>query len=485
MLEAYTGTKLTAQIEDGVLRGLTASELVLRCRSNLSADECLRRLEQSSKGSVGVELPGPTLSELPGYSQAAQWGLELAADMADYRAGRIVWEQVDHRALLLSGPPGVGKTSYAKALARTTHLPLIATSVATWNAEKYMSGTMKVMRDCFNEAKAKAPSILFIDEVDGIGDRSRMQGEHALYWQQIANLFLELLAGAEEMIGVIVIAATNHPKMIDPAILRAGRLDTHIVIDKPDAEARARIFRLYLGDAIAVRDCTEFGLAAVDATGADIDAFVRRAQATARRARRPIRSSDVMEQVTAGAGQMTAETRRIVSVHEAGHVVVASILGHGSIKAVSIHGGGGTTEMNHQLDGTATLDHFRDVLAMLMGGRAAEELVFGKICAGSAGSATSDIGKATHLARMIELRLGLGGLGAIYLEDQDPLVAHIPGLAAAILGRLDEAMARASSILIEHRDVLEKVAARLFREGYVSGADIRKLVGTTAQRRAA
>jgi SpoVK/Ycf46/Vps4 family AAA+-type ATPase len=134
------------------------------------------------------------------------------------------------------------------------------------------------MRNAFAQARRLAPSILFIDEIDGISDRATLKGDYVEYWSQIVNLFLELLAGIEDRPGVVVVAATNHPDKIDEAVRRAGRLDRTITIEKPDVEDLVGIVRFHLKDDLTNADLLPVALAARGGTGADLEAWVRRAK---------------------------------------------------------------------------------------------------------------------------------------------------------------------------------------------------------------
>ncbi|MHC2791842.1 hypothetical protein ACVINZ_000854 [Mesorhizobium jarvisii] len=193
----------------------------------------------------------PRVETLTGYGKAKDWALGLKEDVELWRAGKLTWESMSVK-LLLSGPPGTGKTSFAEALCNSLQIPLIATSVATWLEPGYLGDALKRMSAAFAEAEAAAPSILFIDEIDGIGKRGT-EGEWSTYWNTIVNHALELLDGVAKSSGVIVIGATNRPSAIDPAIVRSGRLETHIIIPKPDTTALAGILRHHLkGDLTSV-----------------------------------------------------------------------------------------------------------------------------------------------------------------------------------------------------------------------------------------
>ncbi len=188
----------------------------------------------------------PRVETLSGYGEARAWALELKEDLALWRAGTLRWEDMSAK-LLLSGPPGTGKTTFARALCNTLQVPLIATSVATWMEPGYLGDVLIRMNATFAEAEAAKPAILFVDEIDGINMRGSA-GEWTTYWDQIVNRLLELLDGATRSDGVVVIGATNNPNRIDKALLRSGRLERHIVIPKPDTDALVGILRHHLKD---------------------------------------------------------------------------------------------------------------------------------------------------------------------------------------------------------------------------------------------
>jgi SpoVK/Ycf46/Vps4 family AAA+-type ATPase len=191
------------------------------------------------------------IETLSGYGEARDWAFDLKEDLALWRAGKLGWEDTSAK-LLLSGPPGTGKTTFARALCNTLQVPMIATSVATWMEPGYLGDVLMRMNATFAEAEAAKPAILFVDEIDGINMRGSA-GEWTTYWDQIVNRLLELLDGASRSDGVVVIGATNNPDRIDKALLRSGRLERHIVIPKPDTEALIGILRHHLkGDLDAV-----------------------------------------------------------------------------------------------------------------------------------------------------------------------------------------------------------------------------------------
>jgi hypothetical protein len=186
------------------------------------------------------------IETLSGYGEATQWALDLRADLQVWRARGLGWSDMSTK-LLLSGPPGTGKTTYARALCNTLQVPLLVTSVAAWLEPGYLGDVLKRMSQAFEAARAHAPSVLFIDEIDNIGSRSGGRREqHDDYWRSLINRLLEFLDGASRTEGVIVVAATNLPDRIDPALLRSGRLEKHVAIPMPDTDALCGILAHHL-----------------------------------------------------------------------------------------------------------------------------------------------------------------------------------------------------------------------------------------------
>ena len=187
-----------------------------------------------------------SVETLAGYGEARDWAVDLKADLDLWREGKLPWSEMSTR-LLLSGPPGTGKTTFAKALCNSLQIPLLVTSVSTWLEPGYLGDVVRRMRLAFDEAREKAPIILFVDEIDGIGKRTDSTRDFGDYWNSVVNRMLELVDGAIKTEGVIIVGATNRPQDIDAALLRSGRLEKQIEIPLPNVTALTGIFRHHLG----------------------------------------------------------------------------------------------------------------------------------------------------------------------------------------------------------------------------------------------
>jgi cell division protease FtsH len=335
------------------------------------------------------------------------------------------------------------------------------------------------MKSSFAQARKLAPAILFIDELDGISDRSTVTSEYREYWLQIVNLLLELLAGIEDRPGVVVVGATNHPETIDPAVRRAGRLDRTILIEKPGLADLREIFRFHLGKDLANADLTPAALSALGGTGADVEAWTRRARSRARRTRRPIDIADLLLEIRAGRESLPASLRRSVAVHEAGHLVAGLSLRVIDVEALSLHDDGGNTQMMVQRENTQTLAGMENIITALLSGRAAEEVLLSPsmATAGAGGSEDSDFARATKAAIDIELKCGFGIFGAMQLPDNvTDLLLHDASVLAAIKGRMDRCLDRARKLMDANRKTVDAIARQLEKVGYLDRGAIADLI---------
>lgn len=443
---------------------LTVGDLAAHIRTGRPIGECVAGLQRAvSAREDAIKVSKIRLHDLAGYGEARTWGIELAEDVALWRRAGLSWEEVDHRAVVLAGPPGTGKTSFASVLAATLEVPLIASSVAEWNGHDHLSGTLRRMQAVFDEAISKAPCVLLIDELDGISSREAISGRYSEYWTQIVNLMLELVTKAIGTPGVIIVGATNHVERIDPALTRAGRLDQIIRIEPPDAEAIVTILARHAGPTIAAKELKAIAGRLVGRTGADIEKLVRTAKASARRAGHPLSVADFEALVSDPFDKLPAQARRRIAIYRAGQVVAGQVLGLIEMDEQGLDDLERRMSTILMRDPVPTGQMCNDMLAMIMAGRAAEEIVLGAASVFGTGSANSDLALATRLARHLEMASGLGEAGLIYLDD--PTLAPI--MPATVVGsirrRIEAAMVRATTLLLDNRGELEGVASRVAR----------------------
>ncbi len=427
----------------------------------------------------------PTLP-LTSFGEAGAWGLQLKADLDAWRKGILDWSAVD-KGILLYGPPGVGKSSFAKSLAAECSLHLVASSLGKWQSHGHLGDLLKSMYGDFAEAKENAPSVLLIDEFDAFGDRAKLRGDNAQYVLEVINAALEAIDGTSGREGVVIIGATNLPDRIDPAFLRAGRLEKHILLSKPDRLARTNILGFYLPELSKDPALPDVARRLAGATGADLEYLARRAKQKARREDRKLTMSDVTEEVPER-NQLSADEDWRVCVHEAGHAVLATVFKVGIIefvevfdmdRAEDIEGSLGCTMIVDPTRPIRTESHIRANICVNVGGLAAEEIVLGDRSTTAGGTRrTSDLAHATELAEEMVTKFGMGrSLQVLTKTQADPVdPTRLTGLRFEIDRILGNELARAKATLESNRHVLLDFAKALQSQRKIDGKRLNSLL---------
>ena len=486
LVEVLTGER-PLSILDGVPAALTPQMLRLAYRPGRSADAYLAGL--SKLALVSRTTPGLTLDDLGGMEEAVAWGRALARDLADYKHGRLAWAEVD-KGCLLHGQPGTGKTMFATALAGTCDVALVAASLAQWQSNGHLGDCLKAMRASFELAAEKAPSILFIDEIDAVGDRSKFSDRHRDYWIQVVNGLLEAVDGTAGREGVVVVGACNNPDRIDSALKRPGRLDRVMEVPLPDQRGLTAIFRHHLHGELADADLTKVTLRCLGQTGAAVEQLVRSARRRARADRRGLAMEDLIAELDTIQPLPSKKDLWRTAVHEAGHALVLMLERPGAIERAAIIGASGivgSVTGSLESGGVLTQCELSSRLRQALAGRAAEELIFGEVSSQAGGDRGSDLAQATMLVTMATASLGIGesgGLGWLSPPDPESLLALMqlrPDIASAVEQTLGIEYRRAMDYLRRRRDELTFVAGELMRDLVVNG---QKLEAALAQFRA-
>ena len=409
------------------------------------------------------------------------------------------------RGVLLMGPPGTGKTLLAKAVAGEAGVPFFSISGSDF-VEMFVGVGASRVRDLFKQAKEASPSIIFIDEIDAVGRQrgAGLGGGHDEREQTLNQLLVEM-DGFEDNTAVILVAATNRPDILDPALLRPGRFDRQVTVDRPDVAGREQILRVHSENKPLANEIDFSALAKLTPgfTGADLANLMNEAALLAARRHKSAISmeeiEEAMERVVAGPEKksriMTERERRTIAYHECGHALVGHVLENSDpVHKISIISRGralGYTlqlpEEDHFLE---TRDGMLDQIAVLLGGRTAEELFCDDITTG----ASNDLERATKIAREMVTRYGMSAeLGAqVFGEAQHEVFlgrdwANHNDLAAETAKRIDDeverimrtAHQRATTVLDERREQMHTMARVLLERETVEGDVVKALLDNT------
>lgn len=450
----------------------------------------------------GNEKTKVTFKDVAGAEEAKQELTEIV-EFLKYPAKFEALGAKIPKGVLLFGPPGTGKTMMARAVAGEAGVPFFSISGSEF-VEMFVGVGASRVRDLFMKAKKNAPCIIFIDEIDAVGRQrgTGMGGGHDEREQTLNQILVEM-DGFEQGTNVIVMAATNRPDVLDPALLRPGRFDRRVTLDAPDLKNREEILGVHsegkpLDKAVDLRTIAK---KTPGFSGADLANIMNEAAIlAARHNQKKISQSDLnnsVEKVMMGPERrnkvMSPREREITAYHEAGHAIVSHVLPNcHAVHKISIisrgHAGGFTWSLPEEEKSLNSVADFKDDLAMMLGGRMAEKVIFGEITTG----ASNDLQNATNLARRMVMDYGMShklknrvfgthsdaiflgrelGEGKNYSEE----VARVIDDEVAQL--IDEAASRAETVIKDHRDDVDSIAQRLITEETIEGDQFEDLVG--------
>ena len=462
----------------------------------------MRRIGSGGAGGVGKSTAkvyiqkktGVTFKDVAGQDEAKESLTEIVDFLHRPQRYQRIGAKLPKGAILV-GPPGTGKTLLAKAVAGEAQVPFFSLSGSDF-VELYVGVGASRVRDLFKQAQANAPCIIFIDEIDAIGkSRDSRFGGGNDEREQTLNQLLAEMDGFDSSKGVFILAATNRPEVLDKALLRPGRLDRRIIVDKPDLKGRIATLKVHAKD-VAMDDTVDFeaiALATSGAAGSDLANMINEAAINAvKSGRNAVSQKDLFEAVEVvlvGKEKkdrvMNAEERRIVSYHEVGHALVNALQKDAEpVQKITIvprtMGALGyvmqTPEEEHYLN---TKPELWAMLVGMLAGRAAEEIVFGKVTTGAA----NDIEKATNLARAMVTMYGMSerfGLMALETVESQYLTGatrmNCSDQTAALIDEevkdmLKKAYDEAKSLLLANRIALDRIAHFLIEKETITGKE--------------
>ncbi len=500
------GTRISSDVLDTVVQFLITFVLPLVLLWVLAG--FLFRRMGGSGGPMGVgksnakvyvqKETGVTFKDVAGEDEAKESLVEVVDFLHNPQKYSKIGAKLPKGALLV-GPPGTGKTLLAKAVAGEAHVPFFSLTGSDF-IELYVGVGASRVRDLFKEATKNAPCIVFIDEIDAIGrSRDSKYGGGNEEREQTLNQLLSEMDGFDSSKGILILGATNRPEILDKALLRPGRFDRRIIVDKPDLKGRVEILKVHSKDVKMDEtvDLDAIALATSGAVGSDLANMINEAAINAvKEGREFVSQKDLfaaVEQVLVGKEKkdriMSKEERRIVSYHEVGHALISALQKNSepvqkiTIVPRTMGALGYVMQVPEEEKYLNTEAELRDMLVGLVGGRAAEEVVFDTVTTGAA----NDIEKATAIARNMitrygmSKRFGLVGLATVesqYLEGRTALNCSDETAAAIdeeVVAMIKESYDQALQMLRENRALMDKLAAFLIERETITGKEFMEI----------
>jgi hypothetical protein len=468
-----------------LIRGLGFNEIAACIRRGSRPRDCVRRLDaaSASKRTSAPDLKAvPLLRDTVGYGAAQTHGLALIDAVEAYRRGERSWASIEGKNIVLAGPPGTGKTTFARSVAKSLGVNLTVTSVSSWFAQTngYLNDICRKVDEVFLESSQNG-GVLLIDELDSLPCRDQCDSRHRDYWVTVVNHVLMTLDGAvsSPASNLIIIGATNYPDRLDAALTRPGRLDRIVRIDLPDEAAIEGILRQHLGGDLAGEDLAPLAAIGAGATGADIAGWASGARMVAMAAKRPMTLSDLIGRLVPPETRSPAELLAVAR-HEAGHALALTVKGCAEVSMVSIVAQGafaGRTMSRLRDTSKMNSSELDDLVVSVLAGRAADHL-WDTVTSGSAGGSGSDLAHATALVAAKHASWGLGS-SLLYRGDQETAVSLIRTdpvfrrLCEDDLARLYEI---SRDLVSRHTALIDRIAHRLVECRVLGGAEVRAII---------
>ena len=508
LLEA--GVKVNGTVEDGssLIISIILTYILPIVLMWLLLSFLFRRMSKSGGLGMGVgksnakvyaeKETGVTFKDVAGEDEAKESLVEIVDFLHNPEKYAKIGAKIPKGALLV-GPPGTGKTLLAKAVAGEAKVPFYSLAGSDF-IELYVGVGASRVRDLFSEAEKNAPCIIFIDEIDAIGrSRDTKYGGGNEEREQTLNQLLSEMDGFDAKKGIIILAATNRPEILDKALLRPGRFDRRVIVNEPDLKGRVEILKVHSKNVLMDEtvDLDAIGLATVGAVGADLANMINEAAILAVKNKRQYVSQkdllEAVELVSMGKEKknkiLSPKERKIVTYHEVGHALISAVQKHSepvqkiTIVPRTMGALGYVLSYPEEEKYTQTKAELEAELVSLFGGRAAEEIVFDTVTTG----ASNDIEKATKIARAMVTRFGMSkrfglmGLESVESEYLDRRAVMncadetAAGIDEEVMKILKDAYKEAKKILKENRDVMDKIAEYLIEKETITGREFMEI----------
>jgi cell division protease FtsH len=499
--------RMPKNVDDEIAAGLSLDDIVACMRFGSTPAQAVERLRSAAARIAGNNVSSgavPLLETAVEYGDARLWGLSLARDIKDYRAGKIPWSQCP-KGVVFYSEPGCGKSMLIDSIARHANIPVVRASVGELFANNSgdLGAVIKAQREVFARAAALASRksgrpgsgcvLLALDECDAVPNRESLKGSHGESWwlPVITDLLLLLDAAISggQRTGIIVVGLTNRIQGVDAALLRPGRLEQSIEIVRPGLAGVINIIRFHLGTSLSGTDITDVARLAEGSTPAEIMAIVRAARRTARHAERDLRLEDLHEQA-AGTEVIPPDMLRRFSVHEAAHAVSVVALRAGKLDHVVLRSrgrSGGQAKVVPNDDDLPTLDAVESRVISILAAGVAEELIIGDVSTGSGGSDRSDMATASAMISVVHASTNLTGNLFFHGNDEEAVekVRADPRLRRAVHRHLAKLEEWARDLVRRRRDAIVAVADELSARRYLTGNDVTAIMAASDARKSA